>query len=174
MPNLPSAIQTLINNASTTFNGKVPWGDTDAVKDILTDINENTAIYGILTVGSFVDLPTYVYGETPIVACVIYDGDATKNGLYIYDGGWTIKAYFNVGKYESTVGGTSALAYSVDHNLNIQYPIITMYDISLGGIPKLVLSPSSLFSSIKATDNNTVTFTFTSDPTAESIKVVIQ
>jgi len=172
MSNLPSAIQDLINNASITFNGKVPWGDTDAVKDILTDINENTAIYGILTVGLFADLPTYVYGETPVVACVIYDGDATKNGLYIYDGGWTIKAYFNFGKYEQTVGDGSTKTFHINHGLDSDYPAVDVYEIG-GSFPVLYTDYTNII--VTAIDANAITVYFpTAAPNVNSKRVIVR
>ena len=164
----PSAIQTLIDNITST---NVNWTGGNEIKPIIEYINANTAIYGLLSVQTYTDLPTYLYGETPIIANVYNDSTALKNGLYMYDGGWN-QLFRYINSYDETVGDGITKTFTIEHSLGTSYPSVDLYLIS-GTYPTLITDYTDI--EVTAISNDIITVYFAAGaPNTNSIQVIVR
>lgn len=157
----PSDVQNLITNITST---NVNWTGGNQIKPIIEYINANTAIYGIIVVSTIADLPSPVYGETPMVGCVLTDG--TNNGIWAIVGStWTQMASNE--NYQETIGDGINKTYHITHGLNVDYPSVDIYNLS----DKKLVNDSAI--EVRALDANMVEIYFSSAPPNVNSKQVI-
>lgn len=160
----PSEVQNLITNITST---NVNWTGGNEIKPIIEYINANTAIYGIIEVSTYADLPSPGYGQTPMVGCVLTDG--TNNGIWAVVGStWTQMASNE--NYQETIGDGSNKTYHITHGLNVDYPSVDIYNIS----DKMLLNDPLI--EVRALDANIVEIYFgtVTPPNVNSKQVIVR
>lgn len=171
-------IQQLIDTANVTQTGVVEWTGDNGLEAILTYINANTVGFGVKTVDSLAQLALLGGNDANLVSVKSvglyrFNANATQampTSVQGVGGIWMLETtYASVSKYQKVFGNGTSTTFDFTHDLNVQYPSITIWDIS-GISPQLVTSGVDIYS----TGVNSVRLEFASAPLLNSYLISVQ
>ena len=174
----PTLIQGLIDTANVTQTGTVEWTGDNGLENIITYINENTVSFGVKTVDSLAQLALLGSSDANLVSVKAvglyrFNANATQampTSVQGVGGIWDLEtSYAAVSKYQKVFGNGSSTTYDFTHNLGVQYPSITVWDIS-GINPQMVTTGIEIYSM----GVNSVRLVFDVAPTLNSYLINIQ
>jgi len=176
----PNSIQNLISNANVTSTGVVSWEGDGGLESILTYINENSVALGIKIVDNTNQLGLLGGSDAALVSVKnvglfrfnANNSSSLPNSVAGQGGVWQLEtSYQQTSKYQKIFGNGTDTTFYIQHNLNNQYPNITIWDITSGNPELLALNYVQEIHSINA---NEVSLVFNVAPLLNQYLISIQ